>query len=909
MSTVPLRYRLPNPPSDFVGREEELSAVADALETSPVTVVTGPGGVGKTALALATIHRRFPKRVPRALYVSLPAEADGLEARQELLRALALSTRTEIGWAHLQDDPDALTEALLDLAEEHGFWLLIDDLHHLSANEAEELVVQLARYARTSRYLFTSRRATRPKPGATSRLIEVGGLDDEAALELAQHLAGERAPETLKEAVRTSGGSPWLLREALLAAPHAEPSAPGDERSLLGGLDEATRQFARLAATLELPVPAADLSRATGIPESSWRPALEARGWLEEGPAGVRLHEVAQQGITRGGKSLDPSDVWLPMARALARHESIAIRIDAVRLLIDGRDFSTVEEVLEDELGDILAEGYAPKLWKLLTRAPEDRLQGARLRCAAELGSPTVLRQLPRPLGDSSVDRLTWAETRYMKGDVAGALDVLAALDKTPLALGEPEEWRFDAELLRCRILIARDEIADAHGRLLSLSPTTEDEATRRDAILASLSEVVPTKRSETMAELASLERRCTALGGRDRALARFHVAMAYFRNDAPDAAEAALGPLTSSDAIDALALFETRRAAWLHAALDIARGRLDSAQNRLELLEPFLHSPSLIRADVYMTRARLWMVRGEFRELSALIEQARTEAVGLGLLAAKRRAERLAARVQALLLREPEARARSEAALSNLEKHTTTLERSLADLTARGLWSRAAEQRSQLCALLLIAKKDAAFDHALQILRTQANHMGSLRFAAESDLLRMAREVDLARLEAIAAHPDLSPVAMRRARALLGGKPEADAIDRAVVSRIAMPPLELVVPAEDGDSWQPGWGVDRATRRVWFPSGEWLDLSRRALHLRLLLALASHGGAASKEELVRDVWEEREYHPLRHDTRLQVTVHKLRDLLEDDPKAPQRLVTTLGGYGLAGPFRLAGRE
>jgi hypothetical protein len=210
-----------------------------------------------------------------------------------------------------------------------------------------------------------------------------------------------------------------------------------------------------------------------------------------------------------------------------------------------------------------------------------------------------------------------------------------------------------------------------------------------------------------------------------------------------------------------------------------------------------------------------------------------------------------------------------------------------------------------------LISGKDTAFDNCLQALRTQASHMGSLRFSAESDLLRTAREVDLARLEAISAHPDLSPVAARRARALLTGdaQPHGDAIDRAVVSRITMPSLELVVPASEEDTWQPGWGVDRATRRVWFPSGEWLDLSRRALHLRLLLALASHGGSASKEELVREVWEEREYHPLRHDTRLQVTVHKLRDLLEEDPKAPRRLVTTAVGYGLSGPFRLAGGD
>ena len=905
MSTVPLRYRLPNPPSDFVGRDSELAALSDGLRDSPVTVVVGPGGVGKTALVLTTVHRNFPERVPRTLYLTIPQDSDALEARQEILRALALSTRTEIGWSHLQDDPEALTEAILDLAEAEPFWVIVDDLHHVPIAEGNELLSQLARYARTSRYVFTSRRAARATPG---RVLEVGGLDPASALELASHVAEGRSPEALADAVRTSGGSPWLLREALLGASAPESSPSSEEPALLAGLTETARRFARLAALLELPIPAEDLAQATGIAEARWRPELDARGWLEISPAGVRLHEVAQQGITRGGQAREPSELWLPMARKLSKHATTAVRLEAVRLLVEGGAWDGVEEVLEEDLGGILADGYAPRLWKLLARAPGDRLQGARLRCAAELGSPTVLRQLPRPLGDSHRDRLTWAETRYMKGDIAGALDALDALaeeDESSSSTAPEEELRIDAELLRCRILIAQDLRAEAETRLVALAPTTEEESTRRDAIAASIAEVSPANREEALAELDALERRCTALGGRERAMARFHVAVAYLRLDAPDAAEAALGSPVSADAVDTLALFETRRAAWLHALLDITRGRLDAAQKRLDLLEPFLHSPSLIRSDVYLTRARLWMARGEFADLPALLDQARSEALTLGLHATLRRADDLKSRLSALL-------SGSEATLApeELERRLGETERALAYSTAHGLWAQAAEERSLHCSLLLALGREVPFEQSLNTLRGAARYMGSLRFSAEVDLLQTARQADLARLEAIAAHPELSPVAARRARSLLSGAPAEDALDRAVLSCISLPSLELIVPAEDARSaWQPGWGIELSTRRAWLPTGEWLDLSRRALHLRLLLALARHGGSATKEELVHEVWEEREYHPLRHDTRLQVTVHKLRELLEDQPKTPRRLITTAVGYALAGPFRLAGRE
>ncbi len=40
-------------PRRLIGRDSELREVAESIALSPVTTLTGPGGVGKTALAIA----------------------------------------------------------------------------------------------------------------------------------------------------------------------------------------------------------------------------------------------------------------------------------------------------------------------------------------------------------------------------------------------------------------------------------------------------------------------------------------------------------------------------------------------------------------------------------------------------------------------------------------------------------------------------------------------------------------------------------------------------------------------------------------------------------------------------------------------------------------------------------------
>ena len=81
---VPRRFRPPAPPRHFVGRDAELAGI----RAGGVTVLSGPAGVGKTALALKWLQER---RSGEQLYVDLATQN-----LDRLLRALDLLLHREI---------------------------------------------------------------------------------------------------------------------------------------------------------------------------------------------------------------------------------------------------------------------------------------------------------------------------------------------------------------------------------------------------------------------------------------------------------------------------------------------------------------------------------------------------------------------------------------------------------------------------------------------------------------------------------------------------------------------------------------------------------------------------------------------------------------------------------------------
>jgi len=162
----------------------------------------------------------------------------------------------------------------------------------------------------------------------------------------------------------------------------------------------------------------------------------------------------------------------------------------------------------------------------------------------------------------------------------------------------------------------------------------------------------------------------------------------------------------------------------------------------------------------------------------------------------------------------------------------------------------------------------------------------------------------------------DACPAA-RRARSLLGFDAPLDRLDQRVLAR-ARALLHLhrpgyaadVLPLTYRTTLQFAWCYDPSRARVSSRAdpARWISLRRRPLISRLLHALATAGGALTKEQLACAVWEVGAYHPLKDDNRLRVNILRLRRTLEEldlprqssDPStAVPWIETTDDGYSL----------
>jgi predicted ATPase/DNA-binding SARP family transcriptional activator/DNA-binding CsgD family transcriptional regulator len=137
---------LPIPPTEFIGREQELSAIIRLLSSGRVLTLTGAGGCGKTRLALqaaATVHRAYADGVR---LVELASVADGALVARTAATALGIQTT---------DDRSPL-ESLVDALQPKQMLVILDNCEHLRGACAA-VVERLARDCPRLRLVATSR--------------------------------------------------------------------------------------------------------------------------------------------------------------------------------------------------------------------------------------------------------------------------------------------------------------------------------------------------------------------------------------------------------------------------------------------------------------------------------------------------------------------------------------------------------------------------------------------------------------------------------------------------------------------------------------------------------------------------------------------------------------------------------
>lgn len=220
--TVP--RMLPPTVADFTGRSDAVTAVGELLDgraggergaAPAVVVLTGQGGIGKSALAVHLAHRMEDRFPDGRLFASLHGATHSVPAAEVLARFLrALG----VPGAAVPESLDERAELYRDRLAGRAVLVVLDD----AGQEAQ--VLPLLPPGAGSAVLITSRRRLTALPGTD--LVELPSLELPAAVSLLRRVVGPRVdadPAAAAELVRLCGHLPLALRIAaarLAARPH-----------------------------------------------------------------------------------------------------------------------------------------------------------------------------------------------------------------------------------------------------------------------------------------------------------------------------------------------------------------------------------------------------------------------------------------------------------------------------------------------------------------------------------------------------------------------------------------------------------------------------------------------------------------------------------------------------------------
>lgn len=210
----PRPAQLPARPPSFVGRATEVAALTAALRDGPdpagrcrTVVVSGPGGTGKTTLALRVAHEVRDRYPDGQLFADLRTSGDaaalGTDALAGLLRALG------VGGSDLPPCPHERAELFRRLCAGRRLLVLMDDAD-------PGTVATLLPPGAGSAVIVTSRRRVPDLP-ADAR-VDLGMFSEPEARELLASVVGPdrlaAEPEATSAVLERCAGSPLAVRIA-----------------------------------------------------------------------------------------------------------------------------------------------------------------------------------------------------------------------------------------------------------------------------------------------------------------------------------------------------------------------------------------------------------------------------------------------------------------------------------------------------------------------------------------------------------------------------------------------------------------------------------------------------------------------------------------------------------------------
>src|ERR671936_742859 len=88
--TASAEHNLPAPMTSLLGRARELAGVGETLRRTRLVTLTGPGGVGKTRLAVELARRQIGRSADGVWLVDLTAGPETPDVARETARTLGL---------------------------------------------------------------------------------------------------------------------------------------------------------------------------------------------------------------------------------------------------------------------------------------------------------------------------------------------------------------------------------------------------------------------------------------------------------------------------------------------------------------------------------------------------------------------------------------------------------------------------------------------------------------------------------------------------------------------------------------------------------------------------------------------------------------------------------------------------
>lgn len=197
---------LPAPLAKMVGREEIIEKISSGLALYPFMTVVGPGGIGKTVVAVTVGHRRSADFGGRVFFVDFGPLRDASHVTTTIASVLGLTVNSEDS-----------TPAILTFLKTGPTLLIFDSCEHVLDTLAP-LVERIVREAPQLRVLATSRESFRSEGERIFRLFPLDCPPEREGLDAAEVLAYPAAQLFVERIAQSSGPFQLSAEEAPLVA-------------------------------------------------------------------------------------------------------------------------------------------------------------------------------------------------------------------------------------------------------------------------------------------------------------------------------------------------------------------------------------------------------------------------------------------------------------------------------------------------------------------------------------------------------------------------------------------------------------------------------------------------------------------------------------------------------------------